>query len=202
MDPIIGEIRIFPYAHLYPEGWLPCDGSTYKIANYPALYAVIGVTYGGDGKSVFKVPNLQGRAIVGAGKGPDTSQYNIGVPVGSDVVPIALESQLPLHTHPVIFEHIPYKQEPAAYGPSPVKDQSYPSRYWFNLTSVKSVPTYLAYSEVKGVDPPPVDLVKFSNAMVAPLAGGSTPHENQQPYLALRPCISYDGIFPPRPDPS
>ncbi|MFX4450863.1 tail fiber protein, partial [Acinetobacter baumannii] len=56
-EATIGEIRFFPYRYA-PESWLACDGAKHDNRSYTALYATIGATYGGDGKTYFQVPNL------------------------------------------------------------------------------------------------------------------------------------------------
>jgi len=64
--PLIGEIAPFPTATL-PAGWMPCDGRTLQIADHMALYSILGTMYGGDGSTNFALPNLSGRAPIGAG---------------------------------------------------------------------------------------------------------------------------------------
>ena len=68
-DPFIGEIRIWPY-NFAPRGWAFCDGQLLPIANNTALFSILGTIYGGDGRSTFGLPNLQGRVPIHAGRGP------------------------------------------------------------------------------------------------------------------------------------
>lgn len=96
MDAFIGTIFpvVFDYA---PDGWLQCDGRTLKVSNYPALYAVLVNTYGGDNVN-FKLPDLRGRVIVGTGQAPGLSQYARGATVGKESVTLTT-AQLPQHRH-------------------------------------------------------------------------------------------------------
>jgi microcystin-dependent protein len=77
MDPFIGEIRAFA-GNFAPVGWFLCQGQTLPIAQYQALFAIIGTTYGGNGTSDFQLPNLQGQTMVGVGTSPSGQVYELG----------------------------------------------------------------------------------------------------------------------------
>ena len=68
-EPFIGQITIFPY-NFEPRGWALCDGRLLPIAQYTALFSLLGTTYGGDGRTTFALPDLRGRIVVGIGNGP------------------------------------------------------------------------------------------------------------------------------------
>ncbi len=68
MDPLIGEIRLFAF-NFVPEGWMACQGQELPVQHHEALFALIGFSYGGDGIRTFCLPNLQGRAPIGQGRG-------------------------------------------------------------------------------------------------------------------------------------
>lgn len=89
MDPFIGEIAIFPWGWA-PKGWLPCEGQTLQIQQNQALYALLGIAYGGDGKTTFNLPDLRGRTTVGG--------LNRGVKAGAETVTLA-PNQVPAHMH-------------------------------------------------------------------------------------------------------
>jgi len=97
MDNFLGEIRLFagPYA---PEGWMLCNGQLLTISGYEALFSLIGITYGGDGRTTFAVPNLQCRLPIGAGQGPGLSNYVLGQSGGTPAVTLTAD-QMPSHTH-------------------------------------------------------------------------------------------------------
>ena len=95
----VAEIRIFPF-NFPPQGWAFCDGQLLPISQNTALFSLLGTTYGGDGKSNFALPNLQGNAPVAFGQGPGLSLYDIGETTGSQTVTL-LQTEIPSHTHTV-----------------------------------------------------------------------------------------------------
>src|SRR5262252_4850390 len=97
MDPFVAEIRIFPF-NFAPKGWAFCDGQILPISQNTALFSLLGTTYGGDGKSNFALPNLQGRAPMQPGQGPGLSLHDLGETGGSETVSL-LESEMPSHPH-------------------------------------------------------------------------------------------------------
>ena len=96
-DPFVAEIRIFPF-NFPPKGWAWCDGQLQPISQNTALFALLGTTYGGDGKSTFALPDLQGRAPMHPGQGPGLSLHDLGEQGGSETVTL-LESEIPAHSH-------------------------------------------------------------------------------------------------------
>src|ERR1700758_1999492 len=99
-DNFLAEIRIFPF-NFAPKGWAFCDGQLLPISQNTALFSLLGTTYGGDGKSIFALPNLQGNAplhVGGSQPGPGLSVYDLGQIGGSDTVTL-LPSEMPSHTH-------------------------------------------------------------------------------------------------------
>src|SRR4029078_1116152 len=96
-DPFVAEIRIFPF-NFAPTGWAFCDGQLLPISQNTALFSLLGVTYGGDGKSTFALPDLQGRASMHPGQGPGLSDHFLGEEGGSETVTL-LESEIPSHVH-------------------------------------------------------------------------------------------------------
>lgn len=97
LDPFIGEIRLFagPFT---PKGWLRCDGQSLPVADSPELFAVLGTTYGGDGRNTFALPDMRGRTSMHAGLGEGLTLRNLGQSGGSEAVELA-ENQLPYHSH-------------------------------------------------------------------------------------------------------
>jgi microcystin-dependent protein len=170
MDPFVAEIRIFPF-NFAPKGWAFCDGQILPLSQNTALFSLLGTTYGGDGKSNFALPNMQGNAPMHPGQGPGLSLHDLGETGGSDTVSL-LESEIPSHSHAMMvstqlaLENSPIAQE-AAQGDG------------INL--------YAA----------PGALVTMSDNALAP-AGGDQPHNNMQPYLTLNFCIALQGVYPPR----
>lgn len=173
MDPFVAEIRIFPF-NFAPKGWAFCDGQILPLSQNTALFSLLGTTYGGDGKSNFALPNMQGNAPMHPGQGPGLSLHDLGETGGSDTVSL-IESEIPSHTHQFRGDN----QDPG--------DTSAPSPQTVFAQSTN------AFSYV--VPSPP--LVAMSGNVLAP-AGGDQPHNNLQPYLTLNFCIALQGVYPPR----
>jgi microcystin-dependent protein len=174
MDPFLGEIRIMPYGSNYTtRGWAPCSGQILSIAQNSALFALLGVTYGGNGSSTFALPNLNGRLVIGP-----SSANPQGVILGTEQVNL-LNSEMPGHIHTIS-------------GPVPVSTEgggaSTPQGAYFAATSTE------AYSTTPGTG----QMATLASGITGP-AGGSLPHENRMPYLALGYFIALEGIFPERP---
>src|ERR1700739_1380711 len=96
-DQFVAEIRIFT-GNFAPKGWAFCDGQLLPISQNTALFSLLGTTYGGDGRSNFALPNLQGCAPMMPGQGPGLSLHDLGEVGGSATVTL-LESEMPAHTH-------------------------------------------------------------------------------------------------------
>src|SRR5215813_6174634 len=97
MDPFVAEIRIFPF-NFAPKGWAWCNGQLLPLSQNTALFSLLGTTYGGDGKSNFALPNLQGQAPMHPGGGIGLSQHFLGEQGGSETVTL-LTTEMPAHTH-------------------------------------------------------------------------------------------------------
>ena len=170
MDPFVAEIRIFPF-NFAPKGWAFCDGQLLPISQNTALFSLLGTTYGGDGKSNFALPNMQGNAPMHPGQGPGLSLHDLGETGGSETVTL-LESEIPSHSHSLTAS--------AADGIS-----GHPGGNLFAQGVAVSM---------WGTNAPNT---QFADAALAP-AGGDQPHNNMQPYLTLNFCIALQGVFPPR----
>ena len=99
MDPFIGQIMAVGFG-FNPRGWANCDGQLISIASNNALFALLGTTFGGDGRTTFALPDLRGRSIVGQGSGPGLSTITWGERGGSETTTL-IANNLPAHTHPV-----------------------------------------------------------------------------------------------------
>src|SRR5213079_3425344 len=96
-NPFVAEIRIFT-GNFAPKGWALCDGQLLPISQNTALFSLLGTTYGGDGKSNFALPNLQGCAPMQAGQGPGLSLRDLGETGGEQTVTL-LQTEMPAHSH-------------------------------------------------------------------------------------------------------
>jgi microcystin-dependent protein len=176
-DVFLGEIRIFPF-NFAPAGWAMCDGQVMAISQNTALFSLLGTQYGGDGKSIFALPNLQGRAPMFYGNGPGLTPHNIGEVSGTPGVTLDV-SQMPAHTH-------------SSNGDTSMATSTSP---FGNLPAVPAVnPRFLPDMYTNPNTAPNVSMLA-GNALPA---GGGSPHNNLQPYLVLNFCIALQGIFPSR----
>jgi microcystin-dependent protein len=171
-DPFVAEIRIFPF-NFAPRGWAWCDGQILPISQNTALFSLLGTTYGGDGKTNFALPDLQGRAPMHPGQGPGLSLHDLGETGGSETVTL-LEFEIPAHSHTLMSSLAPGN---------------------------RSTPVGNSIARVAGATPylPPAGapLVSMSNQALA-TAGGDQPHKNMQPNLTIKFYIALQGVFAPR----
>ena len=173
MDPFVAEIRILPF-NFAPKGWAWCDGQLLPISQNTALFSLLGTVYGGDGKSTFALPDLQGSAVMHPGQGPGLSLHDLGDIGGSQTVTL-LESEIPSHNH--IF------RAAGVVADAPVPQDTL-------LASPGSDNPYLPAA------PNPIN-VQMNASAIAP-AGGDQPHNNMQPFLTFNFNIALQGVFPPR----
>ena len=168
-SPFLAEIRIVGF-NFPPTGWAECNGQIMSISQNTALFALLGTYYGGDGKSTFALPNIQGSFAMGAGDGSGLSQRFIGENGGEEAVTL-LQSEIPLHTHQA------NALDASGATPVPTNDTlaRYPGAYQTSAANL-------------GIMSP--------NALT--IAGGSLPHNNLQPYLTLNYIIALQGVFPAR----
>jgi microcystin-dependent protein len=174
-DQFVAEIRIFPF-YFAPTGWAMCNGQILPISQNTALFSLLGTMYGGDGKSNFALPNLQGAAALNAGWGPGLSGYTLGQSGGSENVTL-LVSEMPSHTHTVAGKT----------GAGNAADPT--DMVWANPAG-RPVPDSFVNGNSSQV---------VMSASALSVAGGSQPHNNMMPYLALNFCIALQGIYPQRP---
>ena len=170
-NPFVAEIRIFPF-NFAPKGWAFCDGQLMPISQNTALFSLLGTTYGGDGKSNFALPDMQGNAPMHPGQGPGLSLHDLGETGGTEFVTL-LESEIPSHTHALRAS----LDDGDLNIPAPTRSLAKSSQA-------------AAYSTT-------ATLVAMAPQALAP-AGGDLSHNNMMPYLTLNFCIALQGVFPPR----
>ncbi|MEW6550789.1 MAG: tail fiber protein [Campylobacterota bacterium] len=178
MNGYISEIRMIPFDFV-PDNWLPCDGRVLKTEEYPALFSLIDITYGGTkDKKMFALPDLRGRTPLCFGRYENLQkeiivEYKNGAYGGLEDV-LLTEKEMPEHTHYVLCSPVIWNQQ-----------------------SGKNA--FFAYSEVKNyttTKPKSESLVK-NNSMVSQ-RGGNVPHNNIQPSIGLNFLICVKGTYPPR----
>jgi microcystin-dependent protein len=171
-DQFVAEIRIFA-GNYPPTGWAFCDGQLLPLSQNTALFSLLGTTYGGDGKSNFALPNIQGQVVVGPGQGPGLSLHDIGESSGSENITL-LEAEIPQHRHTLSGVD--------ADGPQTTPTGNILAQ------NVAGLPQYST---------PVHPNASMNAASLAPMGGG-LPHTNLQPYLVLTYIIALQGIYPPR----
>ena len=176
-DQFVAEIRIFPF-NFPPTGWAFCDGQLLPLSQNTALFSLLGTTYGGDGKSTFALPDMQGNVPIQPGQGQGLSLYDLGQLGGSESVTL-LQSEMPAHAHGV-------GRATNAQGDSISPQNS----IWASAAAGRGSAALYA-------PPPPNGQVNVLQSLFP--TGGSLPHNNMQPYLTLNFCIALQGIFPQRP---
>lgn len=172
-EPFIAEIRIFA-GNFAPRSWAFCNGQLLPISQNTALFSLIGTIYGGDGRTTTALPNLQGRAPMHPGRGPGLTPRTVGERQGVRDVALA-EAQMPNHNHTLRALSSEFGEEPGPGGNSFAR-------------SVGAM-TYQTDASSNLVDMDPDAL---------PSAGGSSPHNNRQPFLGLNFIIALQGLYPSR----
>ena len=171
-DPFVAEIRMFGF-NFAPTGWALCNGQLLPISQNTALFSLLGTMYGGDGKSTFALPDLQGNAPMHQGQGQGLSVRDVGEQGGAEFVTL-LQSEMPVHTHTL--------SGTAGFAAS-------------NDPTGRVLARPFGGGNLYG--PPDNAMVNLAFESLAP-AGGSLPHNNMQPSLVVNFCIAMQGVFPPR----
>jgi microcystin-dependent protein len=173
-DPFVAEIRMMA-TNFAPTGWAMCNGQLLPISQNTALFSLLGTMYGGDGRSNFALPNLQGAVPIGTGQGQGLSERFQGEESGVQTVTL-LQSEIPVHAHTLMGNaNIADVYDPA---PTRVLARSSPGNLYQSNTGANTT---------------------TMNFAAIGIAGSSLPHQNMMPTLAVTFCIALQGVFPARP---
>jgi microcystin-dependent protein len=171
-DQFVAEIRIFG-CNFAPTGWAQCNGQVMPISQNTALFSLLGTFYGGDGRSTFALPNLEGSAPMMWGQGPGLTDRSLGESSGVPSVTL-LQTEMPTHIH-----NLQAGTDTADLkAPTPLR------------VLARSTGGNLYQSSTAGIQAMAFQAVS--------IAGGGLPHNNMMPSLVLNFCIALQGIFPPR----
>lgn len=169
-EPYVGQILWVPFSFV-PRGWAKCDGQILPISQNTALFSLLGTTYGGDGKSTFALPDMQGRLLLHAGQGSGLSEYVQGESSGSATHTLAV-NELPYHSHSVSVS---------------------------TATGTDTSPANAYYAQpANGKQYGPDGSSSFASPAVVS-SGGGLPHNNMMPYTTLNCIIALQGVYPARP---
>jgi microcystin-dependent protein len=176
-EQFVAEIRIFA-CNFATKGWALCDGQLLPISQNTALFSLLGTTYGGDGKSTFALPNMQGNTPMQQGQGPGLSLRDLGEVGGEESVTL-LQTEMPAHNHNAMAD-----------GPGNTPLASPVSNAW--ASGLKGAASLYTPSGTQNNDVP------MNPATALSITGGGLPHNNLMPFLTLNFCIALQGVFPPR----
>lgn len=173
MEAYVGQIRLFAGDYA-PDGWALCNGTVLAIANNEILYSLIGTTYGGDGITSFKLPDLRGRLPLHVGRGPQTTtDYRLGQEVGAETITITT-ANLPTHNHAV------KASTAAATTISPLNEPLLGN----------TEPGFYMPKSSNGFTPLEM------NGAALEAAGGGRAHDNRMPTIAMNYIICTVGLYP------
>ncbi|SDD83207.1 phage tail protein [Kordiimonas lacus] len=187
-----------------PEGTLEADGTMLQIVNYPALYSLLGTSFGGNGSTYFALPDLRGRVPVGIGQGPGLNNVTLGQTRGQESV-IQVIPQMPAHTHTATFTanasdpvHVEVAAQEAITGK--VTEKNMLAEPNTGAAPADSVNLF------SGTSPATVPLAGVSGGtntggtVAVASTGDGQPISVVNPQLGLRYCIVTNGQYPARPE--
>ena len=187
-DPFIGTIQAFG-ENFCPRGWSAADGKLLPIAQYTALFSLLGTIYGGDGRTTFALPNLNGRAGMGFGTGPGLTTRQMGQVSGTETTTMNVTT-MASHSHGVTGT-IAGNTVASAAAPTTTDPAD---GYYATFPAGAAV-----YADPST---PPVEMgdgsVEFSSNAAIVSSGGGQSVQNRQPYLAVTHCVALEGVYPSR----
>ena len=184
MDEYMGIIKMFA-GTFAPRGWMFCQGQLLSIAQYQALYAIFGTTYGGDGMQTFALPNLCGRVAVGTGTAQRSGTNYQSGNSGGDENTTLITQNIPAHVHNTRAQ---VSRTNASYSQPTGK-------------SVLAAPGSMVgreFQSINGYTDEAPDTQLNTKSILEEVVGAGTPFKNMQPYTALSYIICVQGVYPPR----
>ena len=174
MDPFMAQIILFG-GTFAPRGWAFCNGQLLAIAQHNALFSLLGTTYGGDGRTTFGLPDLQGRVPVHVGNGAGLPSIRLGQKGGEATVTLTA-NQMPAHNHSAVIEAVSPLARGTSAGPDPTN----------------------AYNAQGGAYATGKNAKMAADGIAVGQAGGSQSHNNMQPFTGIHYIINLDGTYPSR----
>ncbi|MFD2288922.1 hypothetical protein GJU39_14755 [Pedobacter petrophilus] len=206
MDDYLGMVRTFA-GSFAPRGFMGCNGQLLSISTNSALYAILGVSFGGDGRTTFSLPNMAGRTAIGTGSAA-FGTYTIGQVAGSPTTTLTILN-MPAHNHAAVFAGsgssvtIP---APTIKASSAVGTAAAPSTAANTLgqlvvprsTGVAMYNNALPDTELNVGSQPSSATVTPTGTITVGINGSSQPVNIANPYVALTMVIVVEGLFPSR----
>lgn len=201
MEGTMAEVRIFA-GTFSPRTWAFCQGQLLNLNTNQALFALLGTTYGGDGRTTFGLPDLRSRTVIGTGTGTGLSAYTLGQKVGVETVALTID-QIPAHSHPAVVSPTSNLPATATFFASPdvgtqanglnayVSEDGSGQISFYTSNGTTLTPLSAKSVEVTNLNIP-APTVSLQNA------GGNSAHNNIMPSIALNYIICLQGIFPSR----
>lgn len=165
----MGTIQAFGF-NFAPRGWLPCNGQLLAIAQYQALFSLLGTYYGGDGRTTFALPDLRGRSLINEGQSPGLESFQIGQRGGAYQIALTNDN-LPAHNHTVAVS--------TAAGEESNPQNGFIANHAGGFNEDATSGAYL-------------------NTAAVGNAGNGAAFNIRNPYLTVNYCINFDGLYPPR----
>jgi microcystin-dependent protein len=181
MDEYIGMIKLFA-GNFAPQDWAYCNGQIMSIQQFSALYSLLGTAYGGNGTTTFALPDLRGRTPICFGQGAGTSNYPQGATGGVETVTLQGQ-QLPAHNHAL--------SAAATDGNAALPNTGLLANSTGSNTSGDSITGNIYQTGTP--------TITNASPNSIGLTGGSQPHDNRPPFMALNYIICLNGLYPSRP---
>jgi microcystin-dependent protein len=187
-EPFIGDIRAFGF-DFAPVGWLPCQGQLVSINDgaYQALFALLGIRFGGDGRTTFGIPDLRGRVPLGFGSAPGITPKAMGQMLGYEQVTLT-ENEIPVHTHTATTTTTANTK---VYSEAATSDD--PTNNYFGKPSEN-----IYISGGRTAKNMATDAITTESNTIVGNGGSGQAHYNVQPSIVVNFCIAYQGIFSQR----
>ncbi|MFS2318833.1 phage tail protein [Maricaulis sp. D1M11] len=177
-DHFTGQIMLFA-GNFCPRNFTYASGQLLSISSNSALFSLLGTHYGGDGRTTFKVPDLNGRMPMGFGTGPGLTPRTIGLRFGTQDTVLTL-ANLPSHSHTLYA---------STGGPNTTSPQGADFATFGLLPSGNPARVYSA--DTASAD-------QSARSDMISTTGSNDYLDIQQPVLGMSYCINTQGIYPSR----
>lgn len=178
MEGTLAEVRMFA-GNFAPRGWQLCNGQLLPIAQWTAVFALVGTIYGGNGQTTFGLPDFRGRIALGTGNGPGLPSVQLGEMAGVENTTL-ISTNLPAHNHQATGNITRQASLDGTLSTDPTGRRTANTNIYTNATD-----------DLANMAPIPINLP-------ASIAGSSQPFNNRCPYIGMNYIICVEGIFPSR----